>query len=298
MHKLIHFRDWGCQGAKEIILSALNMINSTNNEVENAIQECGYKIVFLTTNPEKAQNQFAIWKEVADTLKCEFSYFTSLDELDKILDARVVIIDDALLADEEQIAKIDQELQGKILIAQSLEDDYLSPYALAMFSNFVYTAKRTGKDLYKLKMSWMGDAGSAYNNYATSYLNSTICLQHELALAFPQNEAKNIECSPEKRSLDFSMQAGSKVFLTHDPIFIEETADVLYLTKWSYKESGNFATPAHPFTFSAIHEKFTKDTQIISLIPEIPSSEIDIDLYQKVSIFTRIATMNYIKNLK
>ncbi len=283
MQKLIHFRDLGCQAAKEIIESA---ISYSKNEKE--IKKSSPKhVLFFTKNEEKAKNQVELWQEVCNALSMDFS---CISESSQIIPQAILIVENSLLSEVEN-----SDIQNPI-IAQSLNEDYLSSNALAMFTNFTYAALCTNKPIYKLQIAWMGDCNGMYKDYTSSLLNATICLQNELSLSFAENlDCEN--CLPEKSVLDFAMYAGSKIFLTYDPAFVPTECDVLFLSNWTYKEQASFAQLSHPFTFSTVRDNFSENTQLISFIKEIPSSEIILDLYKKAVIFTRIATLNYIVDL-
>ncbi len=279
MQKYIYFRDKGCQAAKDIILSALEMAK----DVEISKKNCSNNVLFFTADSQKAQPIIDIYAKACTLMGCEFHV---TDNISLINEHSIV------LADENFFPTVENLEADNLLIAQALQHDSQSANAFAMFTTMVYTALRTNKPLYELNFSWMGDAGAEQNSFASSLINSTICLQHSLAFAFADNPAQGDICAPPRSILDFAMTAGSKIFLTYDPAFIDESADVLYITPWTYKDQGDIK-PSHPFTYETISNNFNNNTHIISFIPEVSSSEIDEELFAKAALYTRVALLSY-----
>ncbi len=297
MQKIIHFRDWGCQGVREIVSHALDIYNEKANiEIKNTA-----KIVFYTKENEKASLQIELWKEVASSLGTSFLLLKDFSEfeinsLDSNHDKFILVLDDQLLESEYEL--IEAKNLNCAFIPQTLGDDNVSSNALSLFTGIVFTAFRTQKPFTKLSYALMGDSGTKYADFSNSFLSSSMCLRHNLSFAFAENPQEEAICNPQKENLGIAMQAGSKIFLCYDPALIDENVDVLYISEWTYKKQGNFTSPAHPFTYETISSKFNENTQIISLIPEVQSSSYDEVMYNKALIYTRIALINYyIENL-
>ncbi len=296
MHTLIHFRDWGCQGVRDIVSQALDFATREENQVPTFEG----RLVFYSKKLNDAKNQIELWKEVAELFAVTFECVDDLHKVDKAqiisgkLEKLILIIDDELIESEKE--EIENIISDNALIAQSLGDDVMSSNALAMFTNIVFTALRSGKNITKLSTAFIGDAGSKNCEYANSLLNASMCLRHELGISFADNKAMENECTPQKDHLDIAMQSGSKVFLTYDPNFLPDNPDLLYINNWSYQQQGNFTSPAHPYTYDAIKSKFGENTQVISLIPEVESSAYDTKLYKRATVFTRMAALLYFQN--
>ncbi len=89
------------------------------------------------------------------------------------------------------------------------------------------------------------------------------------------------------------MSAGAKVFLTYSPEFIENDCDILILAPWTHQPAKDIKPMKHPYCFEQVGNIFLDSTQIVSFIEEVQSSEINLDLYQKAAITSRIATLKY-----
>ncbi len=300
MKKLIHFREQGCQAVQTIIKKSLDSINNTeeiifkNSAVNKVDYKIDYKIVYCSL--EKTDNEI-FWQEASEKAGISFK---SQDSLLNVDEKSLLILNESSLHFLEEIENNSNEkTQPYAVITDSSKEDFFSPFALGAFSTLIYTSLRTKKDISSLSIGWIGDAGTHYENIMNSLLNSTICLRNMLGISFEQNEEEAEICAPHVETLSFVMQAGAKIFLSYEPNLLDEDTDLLYLSKWTFKgEKTLNKTHSHPYTYDAIKNTFSKNPHIVSLIPEIPSSEINTELYKKTAFITRLATLSYFLEIK
>ncbi len=288
MHKLIQFRDQGCQGAKEILKEALAL---TKNEYEfSSKNDNTKKIIYVTSKEsnEKSNNNIKLWKEIASKIAVEFEV---KNDILNITNNDVIILDEAystLLSELE-------DSNAYAIILDSHKADFESSYALPSFITLAYLSMRTNKPLYELSINWMGDAGTLQANaLPITFLNASICTQGFYGFAFENNPAKAELYLPEKEMLDFAMGAGSKIYLTHEPVFLDDDADLLYIAPWTYKDAAQLKPQSHPYTFEDVNKSFHENVQIVSFVPEVQSSPVDEELLSKVRYNTYLATIAYI----
>ncbi len=293
MKQLINFRDLGCQGAREILFFARDIAKETvSPELKKQ-----RKLVFLTKNKDEVSTSkiktangyqeylspFSLWKETADNLELEFEH---TDTIANLKEQDIVIAQSSYKG----------ELEGKkdiFFIAQDGENDFSSSSAVSAFSSLLYTSLRTGKDFHELSYAFIGDGGQDKIPYSNMLLNAALCMQLCLSLSFPEHSIENEELSLDRETLDFAMSAGAKVFLTYQPEFIPENCDVLYLSDWTHPQAAVSLT-RHPYIYDKVNNRFTENTQVVSLIAEHESSAFDAELYTKAGVLARTATLRFI----
>ncbi|MFP4168788.1 MAG: ornithine carbamoyltransferase [Desulfonatronovibrionaceae bacterium] len=85
------------------------------------------------------------------------------------------------------------------------------------------TISERGKGFPELKIAWVGDG----NNMAHSWINAAIYFPFQLNMAVP----KGYEPDPE--ILSSALQAGAKIFLTHDPREAVQEAEYINTDVWA-----------------------------------------------------------------
>ncbi len=286
MKTCIYFRDLGCQGATEILQNSLESANSDDLQVF----ECSKDIFILVDNLSETSSlsPLSFWKEIAKTLNvnCIIS-----DNIDEITSNNIII------TDKEHRLLLEEKEFENICIEEVQLPDYTLKTAISSFSTFVYTALRTNKDYHELSIAYMGDGGAKQISTTNNLLNAGICLKNILSFAFSEYSARQEETAFDQPVLDFAMSAGAKVFLTYSPEFIEEdSCDLLFIAPWTHqptKSSMDLSAMKHPFCYEQIGNLFLDKTQIVSFIDQVKCSEINLDLYKKAAITSRIATLKY-----
>ncbi len=285
MKSLIHFRDQGCQGARDILNYAL-LLTSKNADFKK-LENTAKRIVYLQDNSIEKSRNIAIYTEVARLLEIEF-LFADLDIT--IQDSDIIILDSSLSS------KI-REFEEKECLLLLVDDDkaFHSLSAISLFTTYAYIASKKKKAYNEISINWIGDAGEKYHEYTKEFLNSTICMENYLGYAIENNIEKQDEIMLDKDTLDFAMRAGAKIFLSHDASVLDEEADIMYLSHWSHNATGqNLTAKRHPYSYEAVQQEYSKDCQIISLISDIKSSSYDEDLYNIVAVNTRFAAIVYL----
>lgn len=281
MNALINFRDQGCQGAINIIEKAKSLALNTSNFQKQDYAVTRLLYVVPVDVKERLYIKTNIYKEISDILELDFRI---IDIDAKINEDDFVILDSNYLENLEEINKI-----AKACIVEDSKEDFLSPYAIGTFSTYIYTAIKNNKAFEDISINWIGDSGIKQELFIKSLLNASVCMKNCLAFAFENDEENSKLYMPHSDNLDFAMNAGAKIFLSHDASMLDNEADIVYLSPWSYKDNNN---NNHPFTI--IQNDYTNKAQIISLISDIKSSSIDEDLYNKVALNTRLAAISYL----
>lgn len=288
MSKLIYFRDLGCQGAKDIVEKSIAFVQNDST----LSLESDKEILFLTKKDESQplETQYSpisLWKATAEALSIPFllAYDTKTIKAESI-----VVVDECFQKEYE--AELSEIETKNFIVMQAPGMDFFSAKALSAFSTIVYSALNTGKKPEELVFACMGDAGGEYISYSDFLINSAICLKHELSFAFSEASAKDADKAINQNLLDLAMQAGAKLFLTYDPAFLESDIDLLYLLPWTYASS-SFVPASHPYAFDKVQELFAEKTQVVSFLDEVESTPINVELYTKTAVATRVATLLY-----
>ncbi len=287
MNTFIYFRDLGCQGATEILENALELAkNECNETVIKSLKE--KNLLFLTKNTDISTlvlaSPFKIWQEIAQKAGIGTLFSDSFENLS----ANTIII-----AEKEFIPLLQEKEINNIIIQEEHLYDYTMKSAISTFSTFLYTALRTNKNYNEISIAYMGDVGAQNLSTTNNLLNASICMKNLLSFAFSEHSARQEETGFDQGVLDFAMSAGAKIFLTYSPDFIENDCDILMLADWTYQPSKDLKVLKHPFSFEQIGNIFLDKTQLVSFLAQVESSEINLDLYKKAAITSRIATLEY-----
>jgi ornithine carbamoyltransferase len=106
-----------------------------------------------------------------------------------------------------------------IPVINALTDKY---HPCQVMSDLLTISER-GKGFFDLKIAWVGDG----NNMAHSWINAAMYFPFQLNLAVPE------EYEPDSVILSSALQAGAKIFLTHDPQEAVQGADYINTDVWA-----------------------------------------------------------------
>jgi ornithine carbamoyltransferase len=116
--------------------------------------------------------------------------------------------------------KIDELVEyGSIPVINALTDE---GHPCQVMSDMLTIYERT-PDLEKVRVAWVGDG----NNMANSWIEAAIFFKFELFMAFPEGY------EPDRNLLALAMQAGAKIFLTHDPAMAVDGAHYVNTDVWA-----------------------------------------------------------------
>ncbi len=287
MNKLIQFRDQGCQGAKSILAEAIALSNNTKQF--EAISHTAKRLLYIV--PAECDNDYTkaninVYTKIAAQLSLEFALRHDILDLQH---EDIVVIDEAY----KSLAAELQENKCFAIIIDANKNNFESHFAISMLTNLVYLSVQNDKPLYDISINWMGDAGIDSSDIPATFLDASICTNSYYGFAFENNPEFVTRYLPHKELLDFAMGAGSKIFLTHEPAFLHDEADVLYITPWTYKDATGLKPQSHPYTFEAVRKNFENRMQIVSLVPEVKSTPINEELFAKAIYNTRLATVAF-----
>ncbi|EGY24042.1 ornithine carbamoyltransferase [Desulfovibrio sp. A2] len=117
-------------------------------------------------------------------------------------------------------SKIDELAEyGSIPVVNALTDE---GHPCQVMGDVLTMYERT-PDLSKVRVAWVGDG----NNMANSWIEAAIYFPFELFMAFPEGY------EPDRDLLGFAMQAGAKIFLTHDPRMAVDGAHYVNTDVWA-----------------------------------------------------------------
>ena len=117
-------------------------------------------------------------------------------------------------------SKIDELAEyGSIPVVNALTDE---GHPCQVMGDVLTMYERT-PDLSKIRVAWVGDG----NNMANSWIEAAIYFPFELFMAFPEGY------EPDRDLLGFAMQAGAKIFLTHDPLMAVDGAHYVNTDVWA-----------------------------------------------------------------
>ncbi|MFO7817233.1 MAG: ornithine carbamoyltransferase [Desulfovibrionales bacterium] len=85
------------------------------------------------------------------------------------------------------------------------------------------TVKESGKEFSDLNIAWIGDG----NNMAHSWINAAIYFPFQLNIAVPE------DYEPDSQIISGALQAGAKIFLTHEPQEAIKDADYVNTDVWA-----------------------------------------------------------------
>lgn len=197
-------RDLGCQAAHDLIARAKEMKDtdhrselmkgktaimlfekaSTRTRVsfETAVYHLGGKTIFMTP----AESQLGRSEPLKDTARVLSRY------------------NDCMIVRTFGQENIDQLVHyGDIPVVNALTDQ---GHPCQIMSDLLTIHERT-PNFDAVRVAWIGDG----NNMANSWIEAAMYFPFELFMAFPEGY------EPDKELLTFALQAGAKIFCTHDP---------------------------------------------------------------------------------
>lgn len=197
-------RDLGCQAAHDLIARAKEMKDtdyrsdlmagktaimlfekaSTRTRVsfETAVYHLGGKTIFMTP----AESQLGRSEPLKDTARVLSRY------------------NDCMIVRTFGQENIEQLVHyGDIPVVNALTDQ---GHPCQIMSDLLTIHERT-PNFDAVRVAWIGDG----NNMANSWIEAAMYFPFELFMAFPEGY------EPDKELLAFALQAGAKIFCTHDP---------------------------------------------------------------------------------
>jgi len=136
-------------------------------------------------------------------------------------------------------------------------------------AEILYLCHARGQDepVDGLRLGWLGRADGKLSGLVRSLLDAALCFQHEFFLAFPQGHG------PEPEHLDFAMNAGGKIFLSHSPCPVVDGCHEIVAAPWLETDSGKAVLPRHPLLSDTEVMRAARGIPVWSLVPEIPDSD-------------------------
>lgn len=170
----------------------------TRVSFETAVYHLGGKTIFMTP----AESQLGRSEPLRDTARVLSRY------------------NDLMIVRTFGQEKIDELVEyGSIPVINALTDE---GHPCQVMSDMLTIYERT-PDLEKIRVAWIGDG----NNMANSWIEAAIFFKFELFMAFPEGY------EPDKNLLALAMQAGAKIFLTHDPEMAIDGAHYVNTDVWA-----------------------------------------------------------------
>lgn len=108
---------------------------------------------------------------------------------------------------------------GSIPVVNALTDQ---GHPCQIMSDLLTIYERT-PDFEKIRVAWIGDG----NNMANSWIEASIYFPFELFMAFPEGY------EPDRKLLALAMDAGAKIFLSHDPGMAIDGAHYVNTDVWA-----------------------------------------------------------------
>lgn len=205
----LQLRDQGWPGAWEIFFRARELRACAEPPCPGGTKTA----VAFVCAPEflaEAEN----WRESAALAGCEIT--------DEVSRADIVVGEG--LSGEELLTLADREQTPSVINGGN---ENASP--CRVLGDLLALVRHFGHDADKLdgmRLSWIGNASGRFAGLAGSWLDSCLCFRHELFLSFPPGG------EPGAEALDFAMNAGGKIFLSHDPALVVEGAHGLIAVPW------------------------------------------------------------------
>jgi ornithine carbamoyltransferase len=176
----------GCQNdilkGKTIILIFEKASTRTRVSFEVAIQHLGGKSVFMT----QLESQLGRNEPLKDTARVLSRY------------AHGLVVRTFAQENLEELVKF-----GQIPVINALTDRF---HPCQVMSDLLTIYERT-PDFSGLKIAWVGDG----NNMAHSWINAAIYFPFQLNMAVPKGYEPDVDV------VERALQAGAKIYLTHDP---------------------------------------------------------------------------------
>jgi ornithine carbamoyltransferase len=213
-------RDLGCQAAYDLIARAKEMKDtdhrsdlmagktaimlfekaSTRTRVsfETAVYQLGGKTIFMTP----AESQLGRSEPLKDTARVLSRY------------------NDCMIVRTFGQENIEQLVHyGDIPVVNALTDQ---GHPCQIMSDLLTIHERT-PNFDAVRVAWIGDG----NNMANSWIEAAMYFPFELFMAFPEGY------EPDKELLTFALQAGAKIFCTHDPKLALDGAHYVNTDVWA-----------------------------------------------------------------
>jgi ornithine carbamoyltransferase len=213
-------RDLGCENARRLIARAKEMKDtnhrsdlmagksaillfekaSTRTRVsfETALHHLGAKTIFMTP----AESQLGRSEPLRDTARVLSRY------------------NDCMVVRTFGQEKIDELVRfGSIPVVNALTDQ---GHPCQVMSDLLTIYERT-PDFSTIRVAWIGDG----NNMANSWIEAAMYFPFELFMAFPEGY------EPDRNLLGLALQAGAKIFCTHDPKEAIEGAHYVNTDVWA-----------------------------------------------------------------
>ncbi|MBT8762937.1 ornithine carbamoyltransferase [Desulfohalobiaceae bacterium Ax17] len=167
---------------KTIILIFEKASTRTRISFEVAIQHLGGKSVFMTPN----ESQLGRNEPLKDTARVLSRY------------AQGLVVRTFAQENLEELVMF-----GQVPVINALTDKF---HPCQVMSDLLTIYERT-PDFSQLKIAWVGDG----NNMAHSWINAAVYFPFQLNMAVPKGYEPDIDV------LERALQAGAKIYLTHDP---------------------------------------------------------------------------------
>jgi ornithine carbamoyltransferase len=213
-------RDLGCENARRLIARAKEMKDtnhrsdlmagksaillfekaSTRTRVsfETALHHLGAKTIFMTP----AESQLGRSEPLRDTARVLSRY------------------NDCMIVRTFGQEKIDELVRfGSIPVVNALTDQ---GHPCQVMSDLLSMYEHT-PDFSTIRVAWIGDG----NNMANSWIEAAMYFPFELFMAFPEGY------EPDRNLLGLALQAGAKIFCTHDPKEAIEGAHYVNTDVWA-----------------------------------------------------------------
>ena len=218
----LQLRDQGCQGAWEIFFRAREL----RQLAERPRSDGDAKVSVAVWSTREHDTLTGEWRESIALAGC-----TQKDDLSQA----DIIVGDGL--SREKLLAFSSGERGVSLVNGGNET--ASPCRvlgdlLALVRHFGHDADR----LDTMRICWIGNAAGEFAGLADSWLESCLCFRHELFFSFPPGG------EPHSEPLDFAMNAGGKIFLSHDPALVVGGAHGLVAVPWLAGQSS--LSPRHP----------------------------------------------------
>lgn len=213
-------RDLGCDGAWNVLRRAKEMKETnyrgtilngkvatlifekastrTRISFDVAVRQLGGSTIFMTP----AESQLGRSEPLCDTARV-ISRYT-----------------DCMIVRTFGQEKLDELMQfGSVPVVNALTDQ---GHPCQVMSDLLTMYERT-PDLENVRVAWVGDG----NNMANSFIEASVYFPFELFMAFPEGY------EPDRDLLTLALQAGAKIFLTHDPRMAVAGADYIHTDVWA-----------------------------------------------------------------
>lgn len=183
---------------KTILLIFEKASTRTRISFEVAVGQLGGQSIFMTTT----ESQIGRAEPIKDTSRVLSRY------------ADALVVRTFAQSSLEEMAEF-----SSIPVINALTDDF---HPCQVLSDIMTIMERE-EDLSKVRVAWIGDG----NNVAHSWINAAIYFPFELFMTFPEGY------TPKKEFVARALQAGAKIFMTHDPEMGLAKANYVYTDVWA-----------------------------------------------------------------